>query len=60
MAAELQRGIGRAGRWGRGGEAAGENPHRNAELLEHLPDGREQWSGKQPRRGGGGGRALAV
>jgi hypothetical protein len=29
------------GRRGRGGEAAGENPHRNVELLEHLLNGGE-------------------
>jgi hypothetical protein len=32
------------GRRGREGEAAGENPHRNVEPLEHLLDGGERWS----------------
>jgi hypothetical protein len=59
--AELRRGIEHAGRQGRGGEAAGENPHRNAELLEHLLDSGEWPSGERPRHGGGGGgRALTV
>jgi hypothetical protein len=38
----LRRGIKRAGRQGRAEKAAGENPHRNAELLKHLLDGGEQ------------------
>jgi hypothetical protein len=54
-AVELRRGIGRAGRQGRGGEADGENPHRNTELLEHLLDGRERRCVGWPKRGGNGG-----
>jgi hypothetical protein len=49
---------GRAGRQRRGGKAAGENSHRNAELLEHLLDGRERWNGGAP--GGRSAAAIAV
>jgi hypothetical protein len=32
------------GRWGIGEETAGENPHRNAKLLECFLDGGERWT----------------
>jgi hypothetical protein len=40
--------IASTGKQGRGREAAGEHPHRNAKLMERLLEGGERWSGGAP------------